>query len=63
MAPDDLTSRLEPNIKTKSFQFCLAVLRNFDYFVQETDELVRLINIFGPIGTGVGPNEQPYVMP
>lgn len=33
-----------------------------DYFLQETDELVRLIIIFVPSGSGTGPEQNPHVM-
>lgn len=58
----------QPNQQTKakhehkSFQNCLAKWGDVYYFLQDTDELVRLIVIFVPLGSGAGPQQNPHIM-
>lgn len=58
----------QPNQQTKakhehkSFPKLSGIVGGGDYFLQETDELLRLIIIFVPVGSGTGPGQNSHVM-
>lgn len=58
----------QPNQQTKAkqglkrFLNCPAKWVDVDFFLQETDELLRLIIIFVPLGSSAGPDQSPHIM-